>query len=255
MSRSLIQPSKSALPPAPSARDLEIYKGYVILQHHQCAIAQMYQINQSRISQIVGKVRRWLAAGGSPADPAIRDHLAQEQLAKATKRLRLMRIIEKATYASEARLESQVTTKSRYHGLSEVWREETRVKSPEVNLPALKLLLRAVKELDDLESRQEEPSPSPASPQLTEEQLLHSVYQLLCRWRSRAEAAGNVTASVDVPAFIADTLTTILGITFNPDLPPQSQPSVCANTPAHISASPEILVAPTTDQPNTCNQN
>src|SRR5262245_46378701 len=100
------------LPPAPSARDLEIYKGYVILQHQQVSIAHMYNITRPRIAQIVGKVRRWLAAGGSPADPAIREHLAQQKLSKATKRLRLMRIIEKATYASEVRLPSQKTVKS-----------------------------------------------------------------------------------------------------------------------------------------------
>src|SRR4051794_39782468 len=100
---------------APSPRDLEIYKRSVVFKHDQLAIAAHYDLSQPRISQILNNVRDWLAAGGNPEDPAIRDHFAQQKLTRATQKIRLLRVIDMATYAMENRLPSQVKTTHRYH--------------------------------------------------------------------------------------------------------------------------------------------
>src|SRR5207253_10998238 len=77
----------------------------------------------------------------------------------------------------------------RYHGSTEFWREETSVLAPEVNLPALRVLLRAVKELDQFETRhtdlvQEKPSQPLSEDQLRSEEHtseLQSRGHLVCR--------------------------------------------------------------------------
>src|SRR6185369_16625358 len=68
MSQVLSKLSPSHLPPTPSRRDMQIYKGYVILNQDQTSISYNFNIGRTRISQIVSKVKRWLAAGGSPTD-------------------------------------------------------------------------------------------------------------------------------------------------------------------------------------------
>src|SRR5437868_3768366 len=112
-------------PPAPSRRDLEIYKCVVVLHQDRCHICMSYNLKPPRISQIIAKVRRWLAAGGAPSDPSIRDHFAQQHLSRAAQKMRLQGIIDRATYAMENQLPAQVTTKSRFQGTTEFWREET----------------------------------------------------------------------------------------------------------------------------------
>ena len=50
---------------APSERDLNVYKQVKIWRHPQSEVAYDLKVHYSRISQIVKKVERWLAAGGS----------------------------------------------------------------------------------------------------------------------------------------------------------------------------------------------
>ncbi|HEY2411451.1 MAG TPA: hypothetical protein VGI40_04380 [Pirellulaceae bacterium] len=239
-------------PPPPSPRDLEIYKRSVVFKHDQLAIAAHYDLGQPRISQIVNNVRDWLAAGGSPEDPAIRDHFAQQKLTRATQKIRLLRIIDMATYAMENRLQSQVKTKHRYQGTTEVWHEEVRHLAPEVNLPAMRLLLRAVKTLDDLETKADPTSPPKISAQLSPDELLHSVFEFLCQWRTRAEAAGHLSQSADIPQLIANGLRSLIGVNIAPTHPSHTHHSLSpTNTAANISAPPELLITPTTDQLST----
>ncbi|HEY2412431.1 MAG TPA: hypothetical protein VGI40_09325, partial [Pirellulaceae bacterium] len=253
-----IKTSKNELPPTPTPRDLQIYKGHVILHHDQLSIAANFNISRARISQVVNKVKRWLAAGGSPTDPEIRDHLAQERLSKASQRIRLLRIIDKATYAAEVRLPSQKIIRSRYHGDSEVWRDETSILSPEVNLPALRVLLRAVKDLGEFEKHHSDDacpdvrrgSPDPAA---SEDQLLLSVYELLCRWRSRAEAAGHFQPSAHIPELIADTLRSLLGPLASPLSVEGTlrMPSPSANATPDVSPLEPARIALTTGESTT----
>lgn len=250
MSQALSKTSPNRLPPTPTRRDIQIYKGYVILNQDQTSISYNFNIGRARISQIVAKVKRWLAAGGSPTDPQIRDHLAQQRLSKASQRIRLLRIIDKATYAAEAQLRSQKTTKTRYHGSTPVWHEETAVLAPEVNLPALRLLLRAVKELDQFETRHTDMAQEKPSQPLSEEQLLFTVYELLCRWRSRAEAAGYFQSSADIRQLIVDHLHSLLGPLASP-LTTTDQQSASANIGDDVSATSITALSATTDQPTT----
>jgi len=229
---------------------MQIYKGYVILNQDQTSISYNFNIGRTRISQIVSKVKRWLAAGGSPTDPQIRDHLAQQRLSKASQRIRLLRIIDKATYAAEAQLPSQKTTRRRFHGSTEVWREEIAVLAPDVNLPALRVLLRAVKELDEFETRHADIVQEQPSPPLSEDQLLFTVYELLCRWRSHAEAAGHFPNSADIPQLIIDNLHSLLGPLASPLTTTDTQ-SASANIGDDVSPLQPALIAPTADQPTT----
>jgi len=234
--------------PAPSARDLEIFNRSVVLGHNQCTIAMDYNLHQPRISRILARVRRWLAAGGSPSDPAIRDQLAQQKLAKSLQKLRLKRVIERATYAMEYQQPSEVTTKSRYHGVSEVWREETRRQQPEINMPAMRLVLRAVNALDRLDATSDHEAPSKQQNALSESALLQSVFDFLCRLRARAEAAGQLPPAADLPQFIAHSLHALIGIPLG-HLICQAQPAT-RNIPANIPLPPESSIAPTTDLPS-----
>ena len=59
----------------------------------QWAVAVDLQLHYSRVSQIVKKVEQWLAAGGSPTDPEIRDHVARRRLSHANHKLRVVRAI------------------------------------------------------------------------------------------------------------------------------------------------------------------
>jgi len=248
--------------PPPSPRDLEIYKRSVVFKHDQLAIAAHYDLGQPRISQIVNSVRQWLAAGGNPEDPEIRDHFAQQKLTRATQKIRLLRVIDMANYAIENRLPAQVTTKSRYHGVSEVWREEVRKQAPEVNLPAMRVLLRAVKTLDDLEANPDQAAPDKSGQHLSEDDLLQSVFDLLCRWRTRAEAAGRLPHAPDIAQCIADGLANLIGPTVIDTLrvasqsihSPSSDDTQATDIPVNISATPELLIAPTTDQPSPCDK-
>lgn len=248
MSQSITNP-----PTAPSARDLEIYKRSVVFKHDQLAIAAHYDLSQARISQIVNNVRDWLATGGSPADPDIRDQFAQHKLARATQKIRLLRLIDMATYAIENRLPSQVKTKHRYQGTTEVWREEVRQQSPEVNLPAMRVLLRAVKTLHEFESNDAPSSATKNSSQLPADELLHSVFEFLCHWRSQAETGGNLPPSENIPQLIADGLRTLIGanVALNDHTPPCHPPAhpstLPTYTPAYISAPSESLIGLTVD--------
>src|SRR6188768_711983 len=85
----------------PTSRDLEIYKRVKIKGREQWEVAQEHELHYSRVSQIVKRVERWLAAGGDPLDPQIRDHAARKQLALGMHKLRLARAAEIASMALE----------------------------------------------------------------------------------------------------------------------------------------------------------
>lgn len=244
--------------PVPSPRDLQIYKGFVIFNRDQASIAMNLNISRARVAQVVKRVKRWLAAGGSPSDPEIREHLAQENLSHATKRIRLLRIIDRANYAAEHQLPSQKTTKTRYHGTTAVWHEETAVLAPAVNLPALRLLLNAVKTLDELETRDSPVRQSLAGrgspdPALTEDQLLLSVFELLCRWRTKAEAAGHLPRVTNLRQLIAENLHALIGPLASglSSSSPADHHSPSANISGAVSVLGANSIAPIPDQPIT----
>ena len=224
MSRNLVldplpQPSTQPPPPArprlspPSERDLQAYKRVKIWRDPQWAVAVEMQLHYSRVSQIVKKVEQWLLAGGSPTDPEIRDHVARRRLSRADHKLRLQRAVELATTAMEIKPEPQTTTRRRTVQGTEVWREETTRDPQPVNLAAVRLLVRATEVLHKLEEQEEHRATEEPLP---EHDLLPAVFELLCRWRMRAEADGRLPATSDATALVASALNGLLGTQLGP---------------------------------------
>src|SRR6476620_1713682 len=159
----------------PTDRDLHIYKLVKIQLREQWEVAQDHHIDASRVSQIIKRVNRWLAAGGDPADPILRHHAAQQRLNTGMLKLRLARAVELASYALEFP-QPAVTTKKRYHGITEVWREEITHDAPKLSLPALRTLLdasQAIQKLDDGHKATKSPEP------LSDDEVLRLIIDLL----------------------------------------------------------------------------
>jgi hypothetical protein len=208
MSQQLSVPKSSNRtgPRPPGDRDLEIYKKVKIQLQEQWVVAQDLNLHYSRVSQIVNRVGRWLAAGGSPTDPALRDHAARQRLSRATLRLRLERALELATHAMESNLPPQTTTRRRLVGGAEVWREEVDRHQPAVNLSAVRLLLRAADSLRAWEGQggQEDEPP-------TEQGLIQMVFDVLCQLRMRAEQEGRIAPCLDIRTCFAAALNMLIG--------------------------------------------
>lgn len=192
----------------PSERDLTIFKRAVVCRQHHGEIAGDYRLDPSRISQIVKRVRRWLAAGGAPADPQIRDHLARHRLSRATHRMRLERIVERLTHAMHDTEPAPPLVRRRMVGGREVWREEVEQRECAWNLPAVRLMLRAS---DALAKFDEQPELAADSQPASDTELLMVVFDFLCGCRARAEAAGQQPASPDVSAVVSSALAGLLG--------------------------------------------
>lgn len=208
----------------PSERDLEIYKRVCIMGWKRYQVSNSMNIHTTRVSQIVKKVRQWLAAGGQPTDPELRDHAARERLSVATQKLRLLRAIEVASYAVESQPPLAKTSRRRYQGGTLMWTEETTRDEPGPNLKALRLMLRASEALAELERREEADADEAAAP---EHDLLWVVFDFLCNCRSRAQEEGQVERSGDVRTLVSKTLANLLGTSAIEGLPiaPYAEPA------------------------------
>src|SRR4051794_17791637 len=69
MTTTAVRPPKSRRCRAPSARAQQIYLDYQTTGRSQAELAKDYNLTQCRISQIIRRVRAWLAAGGSVQSP------------------------------------------------------------------------------------------------------------------------------------------------------------------------------------------
>jgi hypothetical protein len=225
--------SITRIPRQPSERDLAIWKRVNIKRHPQYEVAVDFQLKYSRISQIVKRVGQWLAAGGDPIDPQIKDHIGRQHLAHSSHKLRLARAIELATAAMEAEPTPVTTTRKRtIHG-SEIWREETTRDAPYINLNAVRLLVRATEALNKLNNQDEtEPEPCPA----TEQNLFPAVHSLLCRWRAEAVASGRVPPVPDIPTLTTTLLNTFLGAC--------PEPKPVTSVVAGLPTEPQPIVVP-----------
>jgi hypothetical protein len=252
---SISQPSSSAPPTPgprrPSDRDLEIYRRVKIWRHPQWEVAVDNKVTHSRVSQIVKKVDRWLAAGGEPNDPHIKEHVARQQLSTATHKMRLVRAIEWATNAMEREPAPLTTTKKRTIRGTEVWSEETTRDIPPVNLSAVRLLVRATEALHSLNTIEaKEPTPEPK----TEQNLFPAVHGLLCRWRAQAAAAGRVPPVPDVSVLITTTLHTLLGTTPDSTVDASSiDDQTTAKETLELSADAPTSDSINLDPPTPCN--
>jgi hypothetical protein len=190
----------------PTERDLYIYKLVKIQFREQWEVAYDHQIDRSRVSQIIKRVDRWLAAGGDPADPTLRDHAAQQRLDGGMLKLRLSRAVELASRALEYQ-EPVVTTKKRFQGSTEVWREETSREVPMLNLSALRTLLSASSALQKINAC---PKPSASSQPYSDDEILRVVFDLLLGLRHRAESQGRLPPNQNHSAVISEILSALL---------------------------------------------
>jgi hypothetical protein len=225
-------PLKRWNPRPPSDRDLQIYKMVKIQRAEQWAVAAKFNLHDSRVSQIIKKVTRWIAAGGSPIDPELRDHLDRQRVSRAIQRLRLVRAVELATFAVESETRPLKKTRRRWVGGAEVWCEETSIPQPEVSLAAVRLLLKAVTDLQDFDREDAAAADQPPSAG-TPTDLLPAVINLLCTWRVQAEADGRVEPTQNIAAFVTSLLNNLLGTTLT-----RSASKEPAHSPLKLSAAP-----------------
>jgi hypothetical protein len=235
---SFVYPEDGSAPQlrAPSERDMEIYKRVKVQKHLQWEVAQERGLHYSRVSQIIKQVERWLIAGGDPIDPEIRDHVARQRLSRATNKLRLVRACEIATLAMELPHPPHQTIRRRIVGSTEVWREETLRDQPAYDLAAVRLVIRATEALQKLE--EQEQHGKDAEP-LPEQELLPAVFEMLCTWRTRAEADGRLTAGADVRSLVGGLLDGLLGTHFAREKEQDPSGDQAAHDPLNLSAGAE----------------
>jgi hypothetical protein len=202
----------------------------------QWVVAIKFGLHETRISQIVKKIHRWIAAGGNPTDPQLRDHVARERVTRAMQRMRLVRAVEVATHAVNVESRPLKVTRRRYVGGTEVWSEETSTPQPDVSLPAVRLLLKATQALEEFDRQEQPPETSPP----TEQDLLPAIYNLLCTWRLQAEADGRLQSTQSPANLVASVLNQLLGTNLTHD---QSTAEFI------LSATPTPPLATTNDTP------
>ncbi|HEY2416196.1 MAG TPA: hypothetical protein VGI40_28405 [Pirellulaceae bacterium] len=222
----------------PTERDLYIYKLVKIQLREQWEVAYDHQIDRSRVSQIIKRVDRWLAAGGDPADPVLRDHAAQQRLDSGMLKLRLARAVELASRALEFQ-EPIVTTKKRFQGSTEVWREETARDVPKISLSALRTLLDASSALQKLNECQKPPT---SSQPYSDDEILRVVFDLLLGLRHRAESQGHIPPNQNHRTTISQTLSTLLG-------PSPMNPTQTNALPTTLNLEPGTLNSPSNTSP------
>jgi hypothetical protein len=214
------------------------------------AVAAKFNLHDSRVSQIIKKVNRWIAAGGSPTDPQLRDHVARQRVSRAVQRLRLVRAIELATYAVESEARPLKKTRRRWVGGTEVWCDETSYPQPEVSLSAVRLLLKATQALQDFENDDEPSPPDESPPSDAQPELLPAVFNLLCTWRTHAEADGRVQAVENVAQLVANLLNNLLGTTLTRNVSERLAPS-----PLNLSAGPVLPLSANPTAAEHCDNN
>src|SRR5262245_28640454 len=93
-----------------ATRDLAIFKKVEIEGFTHVEVSSAFDLDRTRITQIVSRVRRELAQA-APNDPDIKDHLAQQRLQLQLEKLRLTHALEAA--AKAMRRDYAVINKSR----------------------------------------------------------------------------------------------------------------------------------------------
>jgi hypothetical protein len=234
----------------PSSRDLEIYKRVRIQRELQWEVAAELRLHYTRVSQIIKRVERWLAAGGCPSDPQLNDELARRRLAHSLQKLRLERAVEIATDVLESPEEPIVKTRRRKVAGTEVWCEETTIELPKLRHRALQQFVRTAQALHELESAGDarHPAELPALPA-----VLPALAELLCRFRARAEATGLVPPSPDIFLLVDQTLQELLGVQTHHHSR-HRQSSTRAQATLNLSAASNEQLATTSDNRTTCNQ-
>src|SRR5262245_28769673 len=222
--RDLAHRQQQPAPAAPSARSQQIFQRVVIHCQKQCDVAADLGVSPSRVSHIVARVRRWLAAGGQ-GDPETLSHLEQQRLERSLARARHEALYELSLRAATggasasrpARASRPRTTKPCRVGPAraasagppkassptlnpELDTSNSAHSPPPINVQLLKTAQRSAIELQKLAEL--DPLPEPAAEKPTDYELFSALYDLLCDRRRHAESQGYVMPSKEVCHFI-----------------------------------------------------
>ena len=246
----------------PSRRDQEIFKRVVVHCQRQYEVGADLKLTPSRVSQIVNRVRRWLAAG-SQGDPetlaALERRRLELALAQARHEAIYERLIREADRQAAHPQQTTVRTEMKASGRrqppgdsatedAEVTKVITTVRDQPLDVQLLKAAQRSAIELERLAER--EPIPAPRSSAMpSDNELFLAIYDILCDWRRRAEHAGKVTKSCNVPAFIQHLLAAALrrdhghGLAHDPAVREAVRSLAIGSLPPDLSQQAEQLVA------------
>jgi len=183
-------------PPAvPSRRDQEIFKRVEIHCERQCVVAEDLKITPSRVSQIVGRVRRWLASGAE-GETETMSALERRRLERSLAQARHQAIYE-LVMREAARQENQPhhkTVRTRVED-GEEKSVVTTLRDQRLNVQLLKAAQRSAIELERLAEREQIPEPV-AEP--TAEDHYEEVASMLFGLHLDAQRADRVPRAHDV---------------------------------------------------------
>jgi hypothetical protein len=173
----------------PSERDEAIYFAHKVRCCQQKELAAEYRLSKGRVSQIVARVRDWLA-DLSARDGEL-DHGQRLRLERRLERERMVMLYgESLRMLQEFEQPADNSRKGTRKG--EDWSEETkRDRSPQ-RIQALKAALKAAESLGKIAERDPAPTPGRGKPLRADD-----LFEELIRQREEAEAAGRAPAGAD----------------------------------------------------------
>jgi hypothetical protein len=127
---------------------------------------------------------------------------------------------------------------------SEVWREEVDRDQPAYNLSAIRLLLRVTDSLREWEGQGGEEKEPPS-----DQDMLQMVFEMLCRWRQRAEKEGRIGPCGDIPGCVAAALNMLLRAELPTRLSKEAMLNSISNENAQVALN--LSAPPTSCKPGT----
>src|SRR5262245_52971277 len=229
-------------PQIPSKRNQEIFRRVEALRKTQQDVAAELRISPSRVSQIVGQVRRWLA-GGSQGDPEQLARLERKRLERTLAAARHQAVLDitldelhrqkknpqHTTIRTEEKLRRTACRVGPASNASagppssdnndnnntsddddaNLIKRVTTVRDQPLNVQLLKVAQRSIDQIQRLSDL--EPIPEPPSAETSDDELFNTIYKVLIRWRQRAEDEGRVAKSEDSQSLVEYFLAALLG--------------------------------------------
>ncbi|HEY2413178.1 MAG TPA: hypothetical protein VGI40_13090 [Pirellulaceae bacterium] len=188
-----LAPAASSFSPPPSSfthpprhaqnhtRNLAIFKKVVLENFTHQEVAAVYNLDKSRVTQIVARVRRRLAQADRD-DPNIHNPLARQRLETQIEQMRLEFILNTTTDALLKQPTSLSTVKqgtSDYSGTVNKWNVvTTRDIAPTAQL--INAYLRVTRRIGELRDSQTKDHPIPDH--LQQDDLLRAIFEALSNW-------------------------------------------------------------------------
>jgi hypothetical protein len=172
---------------APSQRDLAIFKKVEIEKVTHEEAAQRFGLHRSRVTQVVKRVRLFLA-GARADDEQIESHLARQRLERNLEKLRLECALDAAAEAMRRDTPRLVTNRAgcrEKEGHKEGW-SETIIRDKSPNVQVIKTFLRVAHDLGQLNER--EIASNPIGEKLRPCELFQVINDRLSDWIEEARS-------------------------------------------------------------------